>query len=67
MLGLWALEGSHFWRTMLPLAAQARLRTHLADVKALHKADLAAGQGWVMMPEALSEKLQGPERNWGWQ
>ena len=60
-------KGDKDRRTMLPLAAQARLRTHLAEVKALHTADLAAGHGRVMMPEALGEKLQGADRNWGWQ
>ena len=52
---------------MLPLAAQARLRTQLSEVKVSHTADLAAGHGRVMMPEALGEKLQGADQNWGWQ
>ena len=50
----------------MPLAASARLRTHLAEVKALHTSDLAAGHGRGLMPEALGEKLQGADRNWVW-
>ena len=52
---------------MWPLAAQARLRTQLSEVKVSHTADLAAGHRRVMMPEVLAKKLQGADRNWGWQ
>jgi len=60
-------KGDKDRRTMLPKAAQAGLVAHLAEVKALHSADLAAGHGRVYLPNALEKKLPGADRLWGWQ
>ncbi len=51
----------------LPLVVRAVLPTWLARVKRLHQRDLAAGFGTVHLPEALSRKYPGSERDWGWQ
>ena len=44
--------------TMLPAAAVPRLGAHLERVRTLHAADLAAGGGCVMLPDALARKYQ---------
>jgi integrase len=36
-------------------------------VKLLHEQDLAAGQGRVYLPYALSQKYPAADREWGWQ
>jgi integron integrase len=53
--------------TMLPLAVREPLLTHLASVRELHRADLAAGFGAVLMPDALDRKYPGASKEWGWQ
>jgi len=53
--------------TMLPDRLKAKLQTHLKRVKLLHEKDLAAGQGRVYLPFALSKKYPNAEREWGWQ
>jgi len=53
--------------TMLPSAIREALIDHLALVRALHRADLAAGFGTVFMPDALERKYIGAPREWGWQ
>lgn len=53
--------------TMLPEALVEPLRAHLARVKALHEADLAAGHGDVYLPFALERKYPTANREWGWQ
>jgi len=53
--------------TMLPDRLKATLQTHLKRVKLLHEQDLAAGQGRVYLPFALSKKYPHAEREWCWQ
>jgi integron integrase len=53
--------------TMLPASLIAPLQEHVARVKALHEADLAAGHGDVYLPFALERKYPSANREWGWQ
>jgi integron integrase len=53
--------------TMLPERAIEPLRVHLERVRELHQADLAAGAGWVMLPDALDRKFPNAGREWPWQ
>jgi integron integrase len=53
--------------TMLPERLVAPLGEHLARVKALHAADLAAGFGDVYLPWALERKYPNTAREWAWQ
>lgn len=53
--------------TMLPQSLAAPLRAHLAQVKSLHEADLAAGRGAVWLPDALAVKYPNAAKAWGWQ
>ena len=53
--------------TMLPLGVKGPLAEHLRRVKLLHEQDLAAGQGRVYLPYALSQKYPAADREWGWQ
>jgi integron integrase len=53
--------------TMLPGSVRAALVAHLEKVRAQHARDLAAGSGWVEMPDALSRKLPNAGREWAWQ
>jgi integron integrase len=53
--------------TVLPENLIAPLQAYLARVKALHDADLAAGRGEVMLPDALAMKFPRAARAWGWQ
>jgi hypothetical protein len=52
---------------MLPERAIEPLRVHLERVRELHQADLAAGAGWVMLPDALDRKFLNAGREWPWQ
>ncbi len=52
---------------MLPDAVRAPLETHLAQVRALHQADLAAAHGRVMLPDALARKFPNAPAEWAWQ
>jgi integron integrase len=60
-------KGSKDRVTMLPLSLSARLRAHLAVVKAQHEADLALGKGEVWLPDALAVKYPNAPKEWGWQ
>ncbi|MEO7330996.1 MAG: integron integrase [Minicystis sp.] len=40
---------------------------HLARMHAQHAADVAAGAGWVEMPDALDRKYPNAGREWPWQ
>lgn len=51
---------------MLPQRLADPLREHLARTKAQHDADLAAGGGWVELPDALDRKLPNAGREWPW-
>lgn len=53
--------------TMLPQTLIDPLRLHLAQTKALHVADLAAGMGAVWLPDALAVKYPNASKEWGWQ
>ena len=49
-------KGRRDRQTMLPEGMVEPLRTHLAKVRAQHGADVAAGAGWVELPDALDRK-----------
>jgi len=53
--------------TMLPQGLVLPLRLHIAQVKVLHAADLAAGLGAVWLPDALAVKYPNAATAWGWQ
>ena len=53
--------------TMLPEAALAPLREHLARVQQLHDRDLKDGCGAVHLPYALAVKYPNADREWCWQ
>ena len=53
--------------TTLPRAVVEPLRLHLAAVRRLHEADLAAGLGHVVLPDALVRKYPNAAAEWGWQ
>lgn len=53
--------------TVLPAAAEGRLRLHLNEVRALHEKDLGTGGGYVRLPSAVARKYPAAEREWGWQ
>lgn len=53
--------------TMLPLSLEQPLRLHLAQVKAMHESDLAAGFGAVWLPDALAVKYPKAAKALGWQ
>jgi integron integrase len=60
-------KGGRDRMTMLPLRAVEPLRAHLRTVGALHRRDLEAGCGRVMLPDALARKYPSAEREWPWQ
>jgi integron integrase len=53
--------------TLLPATCVADLRAHLQAVRRIHDDDLARGLGRVALPDALSRKYPGADRQWGWQ
>jgi integron integrase len=53
--------------TVLPAALVDDLRRHLTRGKTLHEADVAAGHGWVAVPDALARKYPNAGREWRWQ
>ena len=53
--------------TMLPQRMVDPLRVHLEKVRALHMQDVAAGAGWVELPDALDRKSPNAAREWPWQ
>jgi integron integrase len=53
--------------TMLPIRMVDTLVEHLARVRSLHQRDLAAGGGWVSLPDALTRKYPNAGREWPWQ
>lgn len=52
---------------LLPSRLRDLLRTQLAQARVLHTADLAAGAGYVELPEGLARKLGGDRQSWSWQ
>jgi integron integrase len=53
--------------TMLPSVVKEPLTTHLTEVRALHKQDVARGFGRVLLPNALDRKYPHAAVEWGWQ
>jgi integron integrase len=53
--------------TMLPESLKPELARHLERVRLLHEQDLAAGLGWVALPDGLARKYPNAEREWAWQ
>ena len=60
-------KGDKDRRTMLASDSSAALQPHLRRVRALHRRDLDAGHGAVVLPEALAVKLPSAATEWGWQ
>jgi integron integrase len=60
-------KGGKDRHTMLPTSLRAPIEAHLAEVRALHSADLAAGAGSVRLPGALAVKYPNAGREWPWQ
>jgi integron integrase len=60
-------KGNKDRRTMLPAAVKPPLREHLLGVKKLHDQDLAAGAGWVFLPDAFARKSPEAAGAWQWQ
>jgi integron integrase len=60
-------KGAKDRRTMLPSAVEGGLRAHLDAWALRHAADVAAGAGWVELPDALDRKFPGAGREWPWQ
>jgi integron integrase len=53
--------------TMLPESLKAPLTNHLRKVKTIHKEDVDAGWGRVLMPNALDRKYPNAPADWRWQ
>jgi integrase len=53
--------------TVLPERMVDPLRAHLDGVRAQHARDVAAGAGWVELPDALDRKHPNAAREWPWQ
>jgi integron integrase len=60
-------KGDRDRATMLPALVKADLIAHLERVRAQHQRDLAAGAGWVELPDALNRKIPSAGRQWAWQ
>jgi integron integrase len=53
--------------TVLPQSLVPALQEHLLGVRSLHRSDLSAGWGRVLMPYALDRKYPNASREWAWQ
>jgi integrase len=53
--------------TLLPERRVDPLRAHLDGVREPHARDVAAGAGWVELPDALDRKYPNAAREWPWQ
>lgn len=53
--------------TMLPEALKGPLKDQLRRAEVVHKRDLAAGWGRVVLPEALARKYPNAAAEWRWQ
>ncbi len=53
--------------TVLPASLLEPLQEHLEAVRQIHRRDLAAGWGRVMLPMALGRKYPNAASEWGWQ
>jgi integron integrase len=52
---------------VLPASIASELAVHLERMKRLHDQDVARGDGWVALPDALSRKYPNAWREWAWQ
>lgn len=53
--------------TMLPVTAKAPLQAHIEKVRSQHERDLARSLGRAPLPDALTRKYPGADRQWAWQ
>jgi integron integrase len=60
-------KGQKDRRVMLPERLRDSLRQQLEVVQRMHRADLAAGFGRVMLSGALERKFPGAPTEWRWQ
>ena len=60
-------KGDKDRRTMLPVTVKPDLLRHLAASREQHERDVAAGAGWVELPNALARKYPHAGRQWLWQ
>jgi integron integrase len=60
-------KGQKDRRVMLPDALRERLEAHLETVLAMHRRDLSAGLGRVVLPDALERKFPNAPTEWRWQ
>lgn len=60
-------KGDKDRRTMLPESLRTALHAQIADVRRVHRQDLANGFGDVWLPEALSRKYPAAGREFAWQ
>jgi integron integrase len=51
----------------LPASLTSHLRQHVEGIRAQHRSDLAAGNGYVALPAALARKYPNAAREWPWQ
>jgi site-specific recombinase XerC len=52
---------------MLAEGLDGPLRRHLERVEAMHRRDLARGDGAVTLPDALERKVPSAAKGWAWQ
>ena len=62
-----AAKGGRCRVTVFARALVPNLKSHLIEVKAQFRSDLAAGHGWVELPRAFAEKSPNAAREWQWQ
>lgn len=60
-------KGGKDRRTVLPERVIPALEAHIAQVRLLHRSDLASGFGAVYLPHALARKYPNAAREWAWQ
>ncbi len=60
-------KGAKDRRTMMPDVVFEPLKTQVAHVKQIHRADVADGFGRVYLPAALERKYPNADRQLGWQ
>jgi integron integrase len=60
-------KGGKDRRTVLPDGLGRQLASHLAQVREIHRQDLADGWGRVLLPQALARKYPNAPIEWGWQ
>ncbi|MBM4187943.1 MAG: hypothetical protein FJ206_11615 [Gemmatimonadetes bacterium] len=53
--------------TVLAASLRDPLREHLAGAQIRHQRDLAAGGGWVALPDGLDREYPNAGRSWPWQ